>query len=306
VNAGLRTALALVLVAAGLALMVALYVERVRSPLQSTLTTSFQVLGTPVKLLDRAASRVVPVSALDERELGDNFRARYDAQVVAGDPDQAYLDALVNDLRFFTRKPFHYRAYAISYGPPNAMALPGGVILVTRTLLSTMRSESELIAVLAHELGQIERRDCLDAVRFELLARKIHSDKLGALADAATRILLRHAYSKTTEDEADQYAYELVINSRYDPRSVGGSFGSLRRYLGGKSQTPQHADPIRDYFTSHPPLEIREAQFTARAAQWWKQHAAERRYVGQQNLIQRKGLGALDLRDEWVSGSALG
>ena len=305
-NAGLRTALALVLVAAGLALMVALYVERVRSPLQSTLTTSFQVLGTPVKLLDRAASRVVPVSALDERQLGDTIRARYDAQVVAGDPDQAYLDALVKDLGSFTRKPFPYRAYAISYGPPNAMALPGGVILVTRTLLGTMRSESELIAVLAHELGHIERGHCFDAVRFQLLARKIHSDRLGALADAATQILLRHAYSKTTEDEADQYAYELVINSRYDPRGVGGSFGSLRQYQGSKSQTLQHADPIRDYFASHPPLEIREAQFTARASQWWKQHAAERRYVGQQNLVQRKALGALDLGDEWVSGPGRG
>src|SRR5438445_9698055 len=234
--------------------MVALYVERVRSPLQSTLTTSFQVLGTPVKLLDRAASRVVPVSALDERQLGDTIRARYDAQVIAGDADQAYLDALVKDLGSFTRKPFPYRAYAISYGPPNAMALPGGVILVTRTLLGTMRSESELIAVLAHELGHVERGHCFDAVRFQLLSRKIGSDTLGALADAAARMMLRHAYSKTTEDEADKYSYELMVNSRYDPMGVGSSFGSLRRYPRRPSQSPQHADPIRDYFMSHPPL----------------------------------------------------
>ena len=111
-NPRLRTALALVLVATGGALMVALYLERVRSPLPSTLTASFQVLGTPVKLIDRAASRVVPVSALDERQLGDTIRLRYDAKVIAGDPDQAYLDALVKDLGSFTRKPFPYRARA--------------------------------------------------------------------------------------------------------------------------------------------------------------------------------------------------
>ena len=282
--------------------MAALYLERVRSPLPSTLTTAFQVLGTPVKLLDRAVSRVVPVSALDERELGDTLRLRYDATVIAGDPDQAYLDALVKDLGSFTRKPFPYRAYVISYGPPNAMALPGGVVVVTRTLLGAMRSESELIAVLAHELGHIERGHCFDAVRFQLLARKIHSDRLGALADIATQILLRHAYSKTTEDEADQYAYELVINSRYDPRGVGGSFASLRQSQGGAMQTPQHADPMRDYFASHPPLEIREAHFDARALQWWKQHPADRRYVGRRNLIQRKALGGFEVPEEWVSG----
>lgn len=87
-KSGLRLTLLILLLACGAALVASLYVGRVRSPLQSTLTSSFQLLGTPVKLLDRMASRVVPVSALDERELGDAFRERYDAQVTSGDADQ--------------------------------------------------------------------------------------------------------------------------------------------------------------------------------------------------------------------------
>lgn len=301
----LRLGLLALLFASGAALVSALYVSRTHSPLHSTLTSSFQLLGTPVKLIDRVASRMVPVSALDERDLGDTFRRRYDAQVTAGDADQDYLDALVKELRPFARKPFSYRAYVIGYhGAPNAMALPGGVILVTRELLSTLRSESELVAVLAHEFGHIERGHCFDTVRFQLLSRKIGSDTLGALADATTRILLRHTYSKTTEGEADQYAYELLINSRYDPLGLGGSFGSLRRYSKRPTQTPQHADPIRDYFMSHPPLEIREAEFSERATRWWKQHATERRYVGRQNLADRKALATIDLSGEWASDPA--
>jgi beta-barrel assembly-enhancing protease len=300
-----RLVLLALLLVCGAALIAALYVSRVRSPLQSTLASSFQLLGTPVKLVDRVASRMVPVNALDERDLGDTYRRRYDAQAVAGGADQEYLDALVKAMSPFLRKPFPYRAYVIgSWGAPNAMALPGGVILVTRELLTSLQSESELVAVLAHELGHIEQGHCFDAVRFQLLSRKIGSDTLGALADAAARMMLRHAYSKTTEDEADKYAYELVVNSRYDPMGVGGSFGSLRQYPGRPSQTPQHADPIRDYFMSHPPLEIREAEFSERAAAWWKQHAEETRYVGRQNLVERKALGTLDLSGEWVSGSA--
>ena len=304
-KSSVRLVVLALLLACGAALVAALYVSRVRSPLQSTLTSSFQLLGAPVKLVDRVASRMVPVSALDERELGDTYRRRFDAQAVAGDADQEYLDALVEEIRRFARKPFPYRAYAIGYyGAPNAMALPGGVILVTRELLATLQSESELVAVLAHELGHVERGHCFDAVRFQLLSRKIGSDTLGALADAAARMMLRHAYSKTTEDEADKYAYELMVNSRYDPMGVGSSFGSLRRYPRRPSQSPQHADPIRDYFMSHPPLEIREAEFSERAAVWWKQHAAETRYVGRQNLASRKALGTFDLSGEWVSGSA--
>lgn len=302
---GLRLILLALLLACGAVLVVSLYVARMRSPLRSTLASSFQLLGTPVKLLDRMASRVVPVSALDERELGDTFRRRFDVQVASGDADQVYLDALMAAITPFTHKPFPYRAYVVGfYGAPNAMALPGGVILVTQELLGTLHSESELVAVLAHEVGHIERGHCFDTVRIQLLTRKIGSGTLGALADATAQALLRHAYSKTTEGEADEYAFDLLVSSRYDPLGIGNSFGSLRQYTqSAGAQTSQHADPIRDYFMSHPPLEIREATFTERGVAWWKRHPQERRYVGRQNLLDRKAFGRLELSREWASGA---
>jgi beta-barrel assembly-enhancing protease len=299
-KSGLRLVFLIVLLACGIGLLATLYIEHVRSPLRSTLTSSFQLLGKPVKLIDRMASRMVPVTALDEREFGNAFRRRYDAQVSDGDRDQDYLDAIMKEIKPFAHKPFPYRAYVIrNYGAPNAMALPGGVILVTKELLNVVQSESELVAVVAHELGHIELGHCFDAVRYQVLGRKIGTDTLGALADVAAQILLRHAYSKTIEDEADQYAYELLVNSRYDPLSLGNSFGSLRRYPKRASESTQHADLIRDYFMSHPPLEIREAEFIDRASVWWKKHPKERRYVGRKNLSDRKALGAGDLNSEW-------
>ncbi len=297
-----RIASLTLLLACGTALIVVFYTVRSRSPLPSTLTSTFQLIGTPVKFVDRVASRVVPVNALDERELGDTYRRRYDAQVVPGDLDQEYLDALMTDLKLFARKPFPYRAYVIGRsGSPNAMALPGGVILVTRGLLGALHSESELIAVLAHEIGHIERGHCFDTVRFQLLSRKIGSNSLGKIADMAAQLLLRHAYSKTVEDEADEYAYELLVSSKYDPTAIGKSFGSLLQYKKNAGiSTPQHADLLRDYFASHPPLEIREAEFSGRALAWWKLHPEERRYVGQRNLYERKARAALDISGEWL------
>ena len=182
------------------------------------------------------------------------------------------------------------------------MALPGGVILVTRELLNTVQSESELISVLAHELGHIELGHCFDTVKFDLLARKVGSEPLGELADVIVQILLRHTFSKTVEDEADVYAYELVVNSRYDPLGVGNSFGSLSRFLRARGVKPQqHAEPFRDYFMSHPPLEIREAKFHEQATAWWKRHPHARRYIGRQNLKNRAALSVKAISDEWIS-----
>lgn len=45
--------------------------------------------------------------------------------------------------------------------------------------------------------------------------------------------------------------------------------------------------PIRDYFLSHPPLEIREAKFRAQAEAWWRRNSDQTRHVGEENLRDR-------------------
>jgi len=206
-----------VLLVAGFVLLAVLYQAKLRTPMRSTLTSSFQILGAPLKLVDRAASRVLPVDELDEKSLGDIYRKSYDPQSVPASREQRYLDSLVEELSPFAGRDFPYRVYVVDYPTPNAMALAGGVVLVTRELLSTLKSESELFAVLAHELGHIERGHCFDAVRFELLSRKLGAESLGHIADLSAQLLLRHSYSKTMEHEADEYAFDLLKNSRYDP-----------------------------------------------------------------------------------------
>ena len=298
---GLRIAVLGVLLACGVALIVALQRARVQPPLESTFTSAFQIVGAPIKLVDRVATRVLPVNEIDEKELGDVYRASYDPQAVSPSREQRYLDSLVAELKPLTGKPFPYRAYVVDYPTPNAMALPGGVVLVTRDLLTTVHSEAELVAVLAHEIGHIERGHCFDTVRFELLARKAGAEPLGQLADFAAAMLLRHSYSKTMEHEADAYAFELLTNSRYDPRGVGGSFRSLMAYEATHGvETARQASPIRDYFTSHPPLEVRAAEFGERAGAWWLRRPEEQRYAGVRNLQALVALPRRELPDEWV------
>ncbi len=293
------------LFAVGTALAVLLARERPVTPLRSSLATAYQLLGTPVKLADRLASRVVPVGSVEERNLGDLYRRRFEAALQAGDADQAYLDRLMAALRPVAKRPFPYRAFrAGSLGGPNALALPGGMILVSDELLTDLGSEAELVAVLSHEIGHIELGHCFDAVRFQLLGRRTGSETLGNLADLARGLLVRHSFSKAEEHEADAYAFSLLTSSRYDPAALGASFASLQRAQdkaesGGSGDG---TDPLRDYISSHPPLPLRREEFRQEAAAWWRRHPHERRYLGVANLRRRQALDSLALPGEWRQG----
>lgn len=277
------------LLAAGILLAVGMAVKEVDAPLPSSLAPAFQLLGTPVKAVDHLVTRVIPVNDIDERQFGNVYRARYGAQTREDDPNFEYLNDLMSHVAAAAEKPFDYRVYPMDYGAPNAMALPGGVIVVTTGLLDVLESEAELVAVLGHELGHIEQGHCMDAVKFELLAEKVGDRTFGEIADFAVRVLMSHSFSKAQENEADEYAYTLLVNSPYDPRGAGRALASLLRYQGALNAGPEprHADPIRDYFISHPPLEIREAKFRARAEAWWRRHPADVRHLGERNIRDR-------------------
>jgi predicted Zn-dependent protease len=276
------------LLSVGITLAVVFSVTRVDTPLPSSLAPVFQLLGTPVKAVDHLVTRVIPVNDVDEREFGDVLRARYDAQTDTTDQDSRYLNDLMTRLATAADKPFSYKVYLLDYDRPNAMALPGGVVLVNRGFLDVLQSEAELVAVLAHELGHIEQGHCVDAVKFRLLADKLGDPTFGQIVDFAVRMLVSHSFSKTQEDEADEYAYSALVNSPYDPRGIGGSFASLLRYATrSESVEPRGADPIRDYFRSHPPLQIREARFRERAEAWWRRNGDQVRHVGEENLRRR-------------------
>lgn len=287
-----------ILLVTGMILGVVLFVERTRSPLPPTMTSAFQIFGETVRVADRLAGRLVPVSDLDEAELGQALKSFY---VQEPTETSVYVNELLNAVATRKQKDFGYEAHVLPGPSPNAMALPGGIIFVTEGLLETLESESQLAAVLAHEVGHVELSHCVDRVKYEIAARKLGVMSLGAIADLTVRLMLGHAFSKTQEHGADMYASTWLRHSRYDPRGLGESFGALDRYAAQEDYDP---GLLRDYFTSHPPLEVRSQEFMERADRWWRQNRAEKRYVGRANLENLQPLGeGPGLPEEWISGS---
>lgn len=96
---------------------------------------------------------------------------------------------------------------------PNAMALPSGIVVVTDALVDLAETDEEVIAVLAHEVGHVERRHGLRLVlQNSLLGLAVawFVGDPGSLSAAAPTVLLEAKYSRDVEREADAYAVALL------------------------------------------------------------------------------------------------
>jgi Zn-dependent protease with chaperone function len=178
-----------------------------------------------VWLLVEATLRWLPAS-LEQRV----FARAGSAMASGGDERDAALGAL---LALLTRHG-PVRGYDLEIGvveasEPNAFALPGGRMLVSRALLEQATSENELAFVVAHELGHVEARDPLRGLgRGVLVALALSaigaSD--GAAVAGTAAALGERAFSREQESAADRFALARV---RAEYGHVAGASDFLRR-----------------------------------------------------------------------------
>jgi predicted Zn-dependent protease len=298
----LRPLLLLLLLGIGVSLIYILHKNKTTTPLHSSLAPIFQLFGKSTKSIDRALSKVIPINEIDEKEYGNAIAISYNSAKDSTDKDFIYLNKIIKNLSKFSKKPFTYRVFLVEFDAPNAFALPGGIICVTKGLMQTMKTEAEIVSVLAHEMGHIERGHCFEAIKYELLFKKIKSPTVGQLADFTINLFLRHSFSKTQENDADEYGYDLLLLTQYDPSGFGGAFNELYKYEVDSMKISQNknADLLRDYFMSHPPLPLRIEKFSEKAKIWWDNHNSEKRYVGKTNLQYKVCFYDKPYSSEWI------
>jgi Zn-dependent protease with chaperone function/Tfp pilus assembly protein PilF len=138
----------------------------------------------------------------------------------------------------------------------NAFALPSGIIVMTDELVRLARSDREVIAVLAHELGHVRHRHTmrrlLESSATALIIAGVTGDiaSTTSLAAAAPTLLLQTKYSRDHEREADLYAIELMRKSGIEPRHFAAVLQRLEGATGQRRGLPT-------FISSHPPTEER-------------------------------------------------
>lgn len=124
----------------------------------------------------------------------------------------------------------------------NALALPGGVVVVTDQLVNAMPGVNETAAVLAHELGHVQHRHSLrhllqDSIS-ALAAAAIYGDvaSLTGLAVTAPTVLAHNGYSRDFEREADAFAFGLLKKTGRSPKAFAAAMRALEKsHLAGRT-----------------------------------------------------------------------
>ncbi len=160
--------------------------------------------------------------------------------------DQIY-DRLLQGLE---TTEYDYRLYIIKNDNINAFASLGGNIVIFTGLIDYAESPEEVAAVLAHEIGHVEKRHVVNKVVKELGVGLVLSIITGGSDAGFLGQILQQSVStvfdRGQESEADDYGLALLENARIHPNSMAVIFRKIRdRYSSSTMET-------LEFLSTHP------------------------------------------------------
>ncbi len=138
----------------------------------------------------------------------------------------------------------------------NAFALPDGSIIFTDELVGLLKTDDEIFAVFAHELGHVVQRhslrQLLQSATIAILSFLVIGEATDGMLEAINALpalLMNSSYSRKFESEADDYAIALLQELDISPHHLGKALERLSHYH-------SEEEGIK-YLQSHPPTDER-------------------------------------------------
>jgi predicted Zn-dependent protease len=158
---------------------------------------------------------------------------------------------VANELRTFSFE-------TLEGGEPNAFALPGGYVFVSRSLVELcMRNQDEVAFILGHEMSHVIRGHAMDrivtnsAIALGSKFISVRGPFTGLLNTVGIR-LLESSYSQELEMEADKLGALLVVAAGYNPKAPAVLLSRLAKL------NPSGVESnFGHYFSSHPSFNLR-------------------------------------------------
>ena len=198
------------------------------------------------------------VSEAQEIQMGQEGAKQVEASMALV-PDQAlqqYVSQVGMRLARASERPNLPWSFKVVDDPtPNAFALPGGPIYVTRGILALMEDEAELATVLGHEIGHVTARHSVQQMSQQQLAQiglgvgMILSPQVAQFGDLAAQGLglLFLKYGRDDERQSDDLGFRYALAQNYDVREQGDIFASLQRI-----SAQSGASGIPSWMSTHP------------------------------------------------------
>ena len=203
----------------------------------------------------------VPVA--EEVAIGEKTFPRA-LQQMGGEYPDPRLNAYVNDVgrrlgRLSQRPDLPYTFRVVNDSTPNAFALPGGFIAISRGLLVHLENEAQLAAVLGHEVGHVAARHSVQGMQrgtlfnaaLAVLSGVTAETGYGPLAEQAgqlTASLLENSYSREQERESDMLGIDYMVRSGYDPTGAV----QLQEFFYSKMEGGAEPGWLAGLFRTHP------------------------------------------------------
>ena len=162
---------------------------------------------------------------------------------------------------------YTFRVMVVDNPTVNAIAAPGGFIVLFRGLVERTQTPEELAGVLAHEVQHILKRHAtrllVQNASTGLLVAALTGDASGAMRFGleGARILGILRYSRGHEEEADLEGIRMLIAARIDPAGLIRFFESLKDKEQGKE-----GPAFLTYLSTHPSTADRVERLKALAA----------------------------------------
>ena len=214
----------------------------------------------------------------EEERLGEAFLRQIRRRLrLVDDPEVVdYINALGQ--RIASADPGRrYRFLVVDAASVNAFAGPGGIIAVNAGLVVITESESELAAVLAHEIAHVSLRHLAQLMErselttlatvasvFASILLATQNPAAGQAALAASAAGAQHTalrYSREKEMEADRVGMALLHEAGFDPRAVPAFFERFQEWQRFTSRPPE-------FLSTHPITMSRIADTRARAERY--------------------------------------
>ncbi len=164
-------------------------------------------------------------------------------------PSRQTLQKLAGYLVHENGLHIHPQLYIIEDDTPNALTLPGDIMLVNTGLLRLIRTEDDLAAVMAHEMGHMVHRHplqgALQSIGISGISSLIFGNDLGAVASVALNL----RYSRDIEREADAESRLLTEKAGFNPGALGEILQIMEEDIGKMDKEISY---YMAYFSSHP------------------------------------------------------